>query len=110
MLREGRRVDLRWERLKVVLRDQINSTSKARVEISRREIEIELKIFISVKISTTRRQIRGISVAVTSGARRISAGRATIHAATDLAAENLGRYVSILTAWVPLLLKSVRLG
>jgi hypothetical protein len=69
MLREGRRVDLRRERLKEVLQGQINSTSKVRVEISRREINIELKIFISVEIPTTRRQIREISVAVTSGAR-----------------------------------------
>jgi hypothetical protein len=92
MLREGRRVDLRRKPLKEVLRGQINSTSKVWVKISRREIEIELKIFISVVIPTTRRQIREISVVVTSGARRISAGRATI------LAENLGRYVSTLTA------------
>jgi hypothetical protein len=56
-LREGRLVDLRRERLTVVLRGQINSNSKARVKISWREIEIALKIFISVMISMTRRQI-----------------------------------------------------
>jgi hypothetical protein len=73
-LQEGRLVDLRRECLTVVLRGQINSTSKARVEISRREIEITPKIFISVVTSMTRRQIREISVVMTSGARRISAG------------------------------------
>jgi hypothetical protein len=95
-LREDLPVVLRRERLMVVRRDRINSTSMVRVEISRREIESALKICRCVVSSTTRRLIRGISGAVTPVARRISDGETTISAATDLGAGSLVRYVSIL--------------
>jgi hypothetical protein len=84
-------------------------SSTARIEISRRGIETADKIFISNAASTTRRKIRGISTAAISDGRGISAGGTTTHKATDLAAENLARYVLTLTAWVRLLLKSALL-
>jgi hypothetical protein len=84
-------------------------SSAARIEISRREIETVGKIFISNATSTTRRKIRGISAAAISVGRGINAGGTTTRKVTDLAAENLARYVLILTAWVRLLLKSALL-
>jgi hypothetical protein len=84
-------------------------SSAARIEISKRGIETADKIFISNAASTTRRKTRGISAAVISDGRGISAGETTTRKAIDLAAENLARYVLILTDWVRLLLKSARL-
>jgi hypothetical protein len=92
----------------MVVRRGIRS-SAARIEISRTGIEIAGKIFISNVTTMTRRKIRGISAAAMSVDKGISAGGTSTLKATDLAAEILARYVSILTAWVRLLHKSALL-